>query len=138
MTETRGAAPTRRSYFAGRSNRAEYWFGVVVVFLVSIGLGFVPGLSDNVSTASTGGFIVVMWRRFHDFGRTGWLSVVAMVVLIVVSLILVMTAGLIAGLIMALVLQVGLIVWLGARRGDAGENRYGPPSRFDIRRPFGG
>lgn len=101
--------------FRGRASRAEYWWF------------FVFGVSVNVAAAGTGirplAYLVtvllvvpqmaVTVRRLHDTNRSGW-----WVLLYLAGWTLgVGFWGLIPGLVM---------LWFMARKGDAGENRYGP------------
>jgi uncharacterized membrane protein YhaH (DUF805 family) len=71
--------------FSGRATRAEFWWWVLAVFIVSIAVSIV----DGVISAVTGGkveevlsavfFLAVLLpnltvtvRRLHDIGKTGW------------------------------------------------------------------
>lgn len=102
--------------FSGRARRSEYWYWVLFVVLVSIGLsvvdGFIFGFGESdlavlgplFSLATFLPSLAVGFRRMHDTGRSAW--------------------WLLIGLI-PLVGAIILIVWL-AKRGDEQDNQYGP------------
>ncbi|MCM1066503.1 MAG: DUF805 domain-containing protein [Muribaculaceae bacterium] len=60
--------------FKGRSTRAEYWWAMLFVFLVScvMNLFNAPALSGLVSLAFIIPNLAILTRRFHDTGRSGW------------------------------------------------------------------
>lgn len=131
----------RYADFRGRSGRTEFWtfFGLsVVALLITV---VVTGLSTDASTlpqsktpganASPAGAIgymlwwlgsIVPWfavqvRRFHDQGRSGWLSLVGV-------------GGYVAagfGVVPLAVILFLIAMALMALRGEAAENRYGLP-----------
>ena len=111
--------------FSGRARRSEYWWWVLFVWVVSMGLSIVDSvLFGNVVTgpgsfyASTdnailsGIFSLVVFlpglavavRRLHDTDRSGWWLLIVLIPLV--------------GWIL-------LIVWF-ATEGTEGENRFGP------------
>ena len=68
--------------FRGRSTRAEYWFAVLFVFIVSM-LPTMLGMSILANLFTLAVFLpnmAICFRRFHDTGRSGW-WVIALVVL---------------------------------------------------------
>ena len=105
--------------FSGRSTRSEYWYAYLFLVLVNIVLemikrttGFgLPRLMWDLAI-----FIPLMsigFRRLHDTGRSGALSVVAMGVTLVWAFVLGMLAGgaQSGGLLMfALLLSVAVLV----------------------------
>ncbi|MBQ7421433.1 MAG: DUF805 domain-containing protein [Prevotella sp.] len=52
--------------FEGRSRRSEYWWTMVIVYLVSIILTPLVGFVLSLLT------IPLTFRRLHDTGRSGW------------------------------------------------------------------
>ena len=52
--------------FEGRSRRSEYWWTMVIVYLVSIALTPLAGFVLSLLT------IPLTFRRLHDTGRSGW------------------------------------------------------------------
>ncbi|MCB1388821.1 MAG: DUF805 domain-containing protein [Rhodobacteraceae bacterium] len=100
--------------FSGRAPRAEYWYWVLFVLLVSVVLAVVdlalmgPGrgqpLSALFSLAVLFPGLAVSVRRLHDIGRSGWWVLIA---------------------IIPLVGAILLLVWF-ARESDPGDNEFGP------------
>lgn len=101
--------------FSGRAMRSEYWYWVLFSVLVSIvasvvdvilfGIDGTSPLNSIVSLVLLLPGLAVSVRRLHDIGRSGWWLLLSVIPLI--------------GWIV-------LIVWT-ATRGDATENRFGPP-----------
>lgn len=109
--------------FYGRIGRGTFWFRYVVLFVVAVasGLGIVliarQGPDANASlfaarhlllvpvVATSVAMYAAAVRRLHDWGVTGWLSLLLMVPFL--------------GLIWLIV--------LGVREGDPDANEYGPP-----------
>jgi uncharacterized membrane protein YhaH (DUF805 family) len=70
--------------FSGRARRKEYWYFVLVCFLINFTIGFIGGLMGHSMQAITGIFtilfslgtllpsIAVGVRRMHDTDRSGW------------------------------------------------------------------
>ncbi|NZD62130.1 DUF805 domain-containing protein [Rhizobium sp. WYCCWR 11290] len=61
--------------FSGRASRSEFWFSVLFVVLVSIGLYLVDrtaALNGIWSLATFLPLIAIATRRFHDINRRGW------------------------------------------------------------------
>ncbi|MDA2968969.1 MAG: DUF805 domain-containing protein [Actinomycetota bacterium] len=85
--------------FKGRASRAEYWWWALFTVIVSVLLSSIhESLGDLGSLVTLLPTIAVAIRRMHDVDRVGWFIFVP-----------------IYNLVLAL------------RRGDAGENRFGPP-----------
>lgn len=103
------ASAYRRYFdFAGRSNRAEYWWFFAFIFGASI-FGLVLGLIGAIAVLALSLFSVIpSWavfvRRLHDTGRSGWWWFVGFVPF-VGSL---------------------LLLWFLCLPGDDGDNRFGP------------
>ena len=97
--------------FSGRANRAEYWYFVLINFLIGLVISFVEGL---INTGDILGMIYslavllpslgVAIRRLHDVGKSGWWLLIALIP--------------IAGIIWLIVLL--------ATDSTAGDNKYGP------------
>lgn len=60
--------------FKGRSTRAEYWWSILFLFLVSFVLSFfrLSLLSLLFSLAVLIPNLAILTRRFHDIGKSGW------------------------------------------------------------------
>lgn len=74
--------------FEGRSNRGEYWWAVLGLFLVGIVLGIIDGLLGiavlgtvfSLATLIPG--IAIGVRRLHDIDKSGWWYLIIFVPLI--------------------------------------------------------
>ena len=85
--------------FKGRASRAEYWWWALFTVILSILLSFISDSLGNLGSLVTLlPSIAVAIRRVHDVDRAGWFILVP-----IYNLVLVL------------------------RRGDSGENRFGPP-----------
>lgn len=119
----------------GRIGRAHFWLGVLLVILMSIGLGFVGSLlgipvdtgtgpvTDEIGLAGALYLIAalialayaqcaVYAKRFHDRGKSAWWVLVALV---------------------PIVGFFWILIELGMLAGDPGPNAYGPP---ELGAPF--
>lgn len=69
--------------FSGRASRSEYWWFVLFVFLVQLGLGlFSNWLALIFLLATLLPQIAAATRRLHDTGRSGWWQLIGLVPLI--------------------------------------------------------
>ena len=85
--------------FKGRASRAEYWWWALFTGILSILLSSISDSLGNLGSLVTLlPSIAVAIRRVHDVDRAGWFILVP-----IYNLVLVL------------------------RRGDSGENRFGPP-----------
>jgi uncharacterized membrane protein YhaH (DUF805 family) len=98
--------------FDGRASRPAFWWWVLFVVLASVGANIIDlAIGAPVFSAIVGlGLLLpnlsVAIRRLHDTDRTGWWVLIWLIPLI--------------GWIVLLVFYL--------QQGDAGENRFGPPS----------
>jgi uncharacterized membrane protein YhaH (DUF805 family) len=132
--------------FSGRCNRQQYWVMAMILFVS-------PMLASIVHLPVEGSevfWLILYGRRLHDFGRTLWWAVGA----IILSLVPVILLGTIEGesfrdLILnqgvddsghrslaflgaiggAFLIQHSFTVWLGLQKGDEGQNRFGTPKK---------
>lgn len=136
----------------GRIGKQDFWIGFAIIFVVNFVLGMIPVLGMIVSIALIYPMVCLYSKRLHDFGKTGWLTlvpfgagVVGMLLAVMMGGAAIMGAGLAgndsaaAGAAMAgmggaalVLMAVGLVclvflLWVGLTSGDPGENRYGPP-----------
>jgi uncharacterized membrane protein YhaH (DUF805 family) len=103
--------------FQGRSGRAEYWWWVLAVLIISIATQAVDALvmpagqfgggpvSAIVGLALIVPNLSVAVRRLHDTGRTGWW----------ILLLLIPVIGLV------------VLIFFYLQPGEDGPNRFGPP-----------
>jgi uncharacterized membrane protein YhaH (DUF805 family) len=143
--------------FRGRINRLQYWGGsflvgtinAIGVFLTAGSALFSAGLDDKLAATQGAGLllipvqIVTMWmtlalqtKRFHDRGRTGWLSVAILVPMVPLFVLIQMGPGdnpAAAAAMMApfMLLLLAISLWffvdLGLLPGASGDNAYGSP-----------
>lgn len=74
---------TKYADFNGRASRSEYWWYVLFVVLVSVGLSmFSTMLSGLFSLATLLPSIAAAARRLHDTDRSGWMQLLALIPLI--------------------------------------------------------
>lgn len=76
----------------GRIDQPTYWRAVLILFAISAGLSvisaFVSPFLGMVGIIFIWPWIAVHVKRFHDAGKTGWLTVAMVVAAIVASVIL--------------------------------------------------
>ena len=134
--------------FAGRVDRAQYWWFIAVCAVVILAAAIIDRilLTTLVGAIATLGLLLPMAgmsaRRMQDTGRSGqivWIWVIAVAVYGIVAL-LVSLGGILAGLafiyffftigwiINLVVLAVSVaIIYFCAQPGVTGGNAYGPP-----------
>ncbi|MGH6998199.1 MAG: DUF805 domain-containing protein [Phenylobacterium sp.] len=145
--ERRGFNPIR--YLKGRAGRKEYWVWFGVVCVLGLIISFLPGEPSN--SGLTVVFAAVQIRRLHDFGRSGW-----WVAPLLIAPLLVPIAAFLLGLqghshlpeaeqfaraeswayaaaLVAIACLLVVYVWMGVRRGEPGDNRFGPPAASDLK-----
>ncbi len=134
--------------FSGRASRAEYWYFFLFTIIAGAALSVIdPTLASAFSIANFLPNIAVAVRRLHDTNRSGKLIIaltlvgVALLFVIIVSFAVGLygavsdvsdaaTGGGI-GYLVGVVLFVALAIYwiyLMAKRGDEGPNRFGTPS----------
>ncbi len=134
--------------FSGRASRAEYWYFFLYTIIAGTALSAIDAtLASAFSIANFVPNLAVAVRRLHDTNRSGKLIIALILVEIVLFLVIVVSfvAGLSGaiggnsnvatgggiGVLLGVVLFVVLAIYwlyLMAKRGDAGPNRYGDPS----------
>lgn len=113
--------------FSGRTNRATYWTGFIIILGLMTAIGVATGKPPHV-----GEFVLIFLGvpRLHDIGKSGWLVLwpIGLELLGVISAVVFLPPQqvfVVGGLIVLVI--VGLMTWLGCIRGEGGENRFGPP-----------
>ena len=66
FSEAINKAASKIFQFEGRSRRSEYWWTMMIVYLISIILSPFAGFVLSILTVS------LTFRRLHDTGRSGW------------------------------------------------------------------
>jgi uncharacterized membrane protein YhaH (DUF805 family) len=119
--------------FNGRVGRAQFWWYVLVSFILGFAVGIVAGvihvplLSSLFSLALLLPNLGIAVRRLHDTGKPGIYILIPIVpsVLAVICLFIFWPLALVCWLL-TLAAAVLLIYWY-IQPGDAGDNAYGPP-----------
>jgi uncharacterized membrane protein YhaH (DUF805 family) len=136
-------------YLKGRSGRKEYWASIAILLLVGIGLALLH--VNGASGVTTFLWFIVWGRRLHDINRSAAWVLAPLIAMIAVAALGFVLGGqplmdavkysetghgqasqtgvmwLFGVFAVMLLVQAGFTIWLGARKGDAGENRFGPP-----------
>ena len=134
--------------FSGRASRAEFWYFFLFTLVAGAALSAIDStFASAFSIANLVPNLAVAVRRLHDTNRSGkliialFLAEVLLFVVIGVSFVAGIAGtlvgdsgaatgggiGLLIGVLLLLVLFV-YSIYLMAKRGDAGPNRYGDPS----------
>ena len=134
--------------FSGRASRAEYWYFFLFTIIAGAALSAIEStLATAFSIANLVPNLAVAVRRLHDTNRSGKLIVALILVEVVLFLVIVVSfvagisgaiggnenvatgggIGVLVGVVLFVVLAIYWI-YLMAKRGDAGSNRFGDPS----------
>lgn len=93
----------------GRINRKPWWIGMVILFLVNVGLAAILGAQSTL--AGLVGLVLIIpgvmvsIKRCHDRGKSGWWCLL---------------------FIIPLVGAIWALIDLGILSGEEGPNQYGP------------
>jgi len=141
-------------YLRGRSGRKEYWVSIGILLLVGVVLVLLP--INGASGATTFLWFIVWGRRLHDLGKSAVWVLAPLVAMIVVAVLGFVVGGqpmldavkysesgkgalsengayMFFGLVVALLaIQLGFTIWLGVKKGDAGNNKFGPPPKDTL------
>jgi uncharacterized membrane protein YhaH (DUF805 family) len=129
--------------FNGRVGRAQFWWYMLVVFVLGLGVGIIASIT--LWLLSTLFYLAIFLpnlgmtvRRLHDSGKPGiWAALLfAPLVLAVFSGLMVLSYGFyglfglfaLLGLIRLVTLAaIAVLIYFCVQPGDAGSNAYGPP-----------
>lgn len=116
FTESISTCFSKYATFTGRAARPEYWWFVLFLFTVSIGLGALTGFnsegltpSDIFGLATFVPSLAVAVRRLHDTNRSAWYLLIAIIPF-----------------------GVFVLLWMLASSGSPGPNTYGEPPDVSI------
>ena len=80
--------------FTGRAGRTEFWLRILVMFIVSTVLGFVPKIGSILSLIWTLAMLLpslgVTVRRLHDRNKSGWTILITLIPFIGALILLIM------------------------------------------------
>ncbi len=130
FTQTIPAVLSKYATFTGRAARPEFWWWVLFVFLVNVATALIdhiiiaPALGIEAYTEETPQMLsmvvslglllpglAVGVRRLHDINRSGWWMLIILIPLI-------------GGL---------FLLWWCVKKGDEGDNDFGPPPEATSR-----
>lgn len=131
----------------GRIGRKDFCIGAVALIGVGILANLLPIVGPPLSLALIAPWACLMVKRLHDFGRSGWLVLIALVpaagsaalglfTALAASNAATMGAAFAgAGLTLvvssvALIVSLGFLIWVGAKPCDLQPNAYGPVASY--------
>ena len=131
----------------GRIGRKEFWIGAVVLICIGLLAGLMPIIGPLVSLALIAPWICLMAKRLHDFGRSAWLALIALIpsagsaalglftALAATNAATMGAAFAGAGLTLAvsfiaLIVSLGFLIWVGVKPGDLQPNAHGPVASY--------
>ena len=80
--------------FEGRAGRKEFWMWVLVVFVISLILNFIPKAGQILSAVFSLAVLLpglgVTARRLHDTGKSGWFQLLALIPFIGALIVLIL------------------------------------------------
>ena len=136
-----------RNYFnfSGRASRFEYWSFGIFWGIIGLIMGF---LAQSVEYSGNFNLLIIIyslsiiiglfniipnlavsWRRVHDIGDSGWISLIPYfvgVIFLIVTMILNLNMRLVIG--GAIILTCSISIYLFSIHGDNTGNRYGEPN----------
>jgi uncharacterized membrane protein YhaH (DUF805 family) len=140
----------------GRAGRQEFWIGFLILLVAGFVLGLVPLVNMVAGLVLIYPWVCLYSKRLHDFGKSGWLTLVPFGLGLVGVVCTVAFGGMAAltamatknaggtdnaaamsavgamGTMSIVWMVIGLagiafLLWVGLSKGDAGDNKYGPP-----------
>lgn len=131
----------------GRIGRKDFWIGAVVLIGVGILANLLPIVGPLVSLALIAPWTCLMAKRLHDFGRSAWLVLIALIpsagsaalglftALAATNAATMGAAFAGAGLTLAvsfiaLIVSLGFLIWVGVKPGDLQPNAYGSVASY--------
>lgn len=131
----------------GRIGRKDFWIGAVVLIGVGLLANLMPILGPLMSLVLVAPWTCLMAKRLHDFGRSAWLVLIALIpsagsaalglftALAATNAATMGAAFAGAGLTLAvsfiaLIVSLGFLIWVGVKPGDPRPNAYGPVASY--------
>jgi uncharacterized membrane protein YhaH (DUF805 family) len=120
----------------GRAGRREYWAYVGALMIISYLMREVPPALSLVGATL---LALAQTRRLHDFDRSGWWALAALLAPVAIGLIVFFATGSeLSAVVVSSVVTLGALIWIGAVAGTPGDNRFGPQPPFSARRVLTG
>lgn len=127
----------------GRIGRKAFWAGAAALIAAGLVLGLIPVVGPFASLALMLPWTCLTTKRLHDFGRSGWLVLIAVIPALVSAALALFTAFAAANLAMigaafagasltlmlsasASLVSLGFLLWVGLAPSDPMPNAYGP------------
>ncbi|MBW8303768.1 MAG: DUF805 domain-containing protein [Brevundimonas sp.] len=131
----------------GRIGRKDFWIGAIALIGVGLLANLMPILGPFVSLVLIAPWTCLMAKRLHDFGRSAWLVLIALIpsagsaalglftALAATNAATMGAAFAGAGLTLAvsfiaLIVSLGFLIWVGVKPGDLQPNAYGPVASY--------
>jgi uncharacterized membrane protein YhaH (DUF805 family) len=140
----------------GRIGQRDFWIGFLVLFVIGLLAPVLHILAPLVWLVLLFPWVCLFSKRLHDFGKSGFLILIPVVVACLAMGMAIVFGGVtavsalwtaaeggaqpsswavVAGAVTAMLgflavaalAKLIFILWVGLSRGDAGDNRYGPP-----------
>ena len=125
--------------FKGRASRSEFWYFFLFYILASFPVGFVIGFLVSPSSEFFYVLVIIFFvglfiptlsvtvRRFHDFGVSGWMFCLLLIVLSIMSIII---SGFIEDVqpVLAGIIKLGILVIFlvyASKESNKGKNKFG-------------
>ena len=89
--------------FSDRSSRSEFWLFTLFTVIASLLTAFIPPVDTIVGLVLLVPSLSVSVRRLHDVNRSGWWLLIELTVI-----------------------GIFLVLYWCCKKGDEGENRFGP------------
>jgi uncharacterized membrane protein YhaH (DUF805 family) len=125
-----GAGAGKLGWLDGRASRREYWLWVGPITIIDLTLEVAfPGMALFVALPGGIAIFLIMVRRFHDIGWSGFAVPAVNVVLNVSTFALLGLLGKEIGAVVALLVSFVAKIVIGAWPGQPFANRYGAPRR---------
>lgn len=130
----------------GRIGRRDYWIGVaIIVCVIAVASRFTSTVGTVLIASTVYLGICVYGKRLHDFGKSAWGIMVPVGFIPIIIVVTILSGGLanpatlsphppvtpLASFVDALPLLITFIlpawiIWLGTRKSDPQDNKYGP------------
>ena len=135
----------------GRIGRRDFWLGWVILIIVQAvasAIGSAGASSDATTTGLVGIVALVillpmLWaeiclltKRLHDLGRSGWaiavfvgFELLTLLLGFIADMIFQSSAPIYTAVMALILIACGAQIWVGAKKGQPGPNRFGDPPR---------
>ena len=115
----------------GRLDRPHYWIILVAALAAKVALKLLIGgsIAGNASLGLDFVILAAIVARLHDVGLSTSVGIVAWLALVGVQIFAAFQAGTAAMPGWVVLLSLGMFALVGAIKGEAQKNRFGPPGQ---------